>query len=474
MQAYKTLLLVLLPVFLSSCAGNSATGGADVNFMSERKANSIGQEMYDKMVADGVIYDDVELQAYIVKVGQRLVANSDTPKDKFTFTVINSADINAFATPGGFVYINRGLLAYLDNEAELAGVLSHEIAHVTARHSARQQTASITNKVLATTLGVLTNNRNIMDSVGMYGAELISGYGREHELEADELGARYMHTAGYEADALLEVIGVLKNHEQYQRIKKKASGKKTATYHGLYATHPRNDARLQTVIRAAGELELAEGTIDPEIPGEFRHHIQDLPWGTSGRALRADRRYYHNKLAFTFEKPKGWTVETSGKSIVANSDDGTKTLTVTIKRQDRSQTPEQMLRSKVSDLDKGEELNQAGLKGYTGKEPSRRVAAIYYNGLAYLLEGKVNNGGSLAAADPDFLKMIKSFRAMAKSEIKKGKPRVVRYIQVPRGTTFAKLATGVRIPDAETTLRLINGYYPRGEPRTGDWVKVIR
>ena len=176
------LLLVCTLAQLSGCASNPATGGANVVVMTQGREVTIGQEMHRKMVEEGAAYDDPELAAYVDRVGQRLVANSDRPKLKFTFTVIDSPDINAFATPGGFIYINRGLLAYLDNESELAGVLSHEIGHVTARHAARQQTAGITNQVLATTAYILTGSGDIADASNMYGRELVAGYGRDHEL----------------------------------------------------------------------------------------------------------------------------------------------------------------------------------------------------------------------------------------------------------------------------------------------------
>ena len=149
----------------------------------------VGQEMYDKFKAEGAFYDDPELQAYVDRIGQRLVANSDMPKKDFTFTVLDSPDINAFATPGGFIYMNRGLLAYLDTEAELAGVLGHEIGHVTGRHHSKRKSFGITSQVVATTVGILTGSRDIMDASTMVGAELISGFGRDMELEADGLGA---------------------------------------------------------------------------------------------------------------------------------------------------------------------------------------------------------------------------------------------------------------------------------------------
>lgn len=470
----KTILTLhlLSALLISAWAHNAA--GAPAGNMYSRKDLSIGQEMYDKMVEDGIFYEDVELQAYITKVGQRLVAQSEMADEKFTFSIIDNDAINAFATPGGFIYINRGLLAHLNNESELAGVLSHEIAHVTSRHSARQQRANITNKVLATALGIITGSRGVMDSAGLYGAELVRGYGREHELEADTRGAIYMHKAGYNADALLEVIGALKNHEQYQRRLARESGKTTATYHGLYATHPRNDLRLQQAIASASELELTEWTEDPEVPGEFRHHLQELPWGMSGRALRSDKRFYHNKLAFTFEKPEGWTTTTSGSQIVISSTEGDKVMTLTIQKQNRKITVAEALKDKVTDLADGEDWEKTKLKGYTGTQGGRRLAAINYNGLTYFLVGTTSGSATLANADEDFLKIVKSFRPMGKNEIKKGKARAIHWIQAPRGTTFAKLATSVPIDNAEIILRLINGYYPRGEPRTADWIKVIR
>ena len=468
---------VLAAASLSAgCASNPATGGANVVVMTQGREVSIGQEMHQKLLDEGAAYDDAELQAYVNKVGQRLVANSDKPKLAFTFTVVDSPDINAFATPGGFIYINRGLLAYLDNEAELAGVLSHEIGHVTARHAARQQTAGITNQILATTAYILTGSSDVADASNMYGTELVRGYGRDHELEADGLGSEYMHKSGYDTDALLEVIGVLKDQEQFQRVKAKSTGKKVGTYHGLYATHPRNDQRLQTVIRTAGELQLDEYVENPEIPGEFRRHTEGLVWGQSVQDQRAENRYYHNKLGFSFEHPAGWTVKAGASSIAASAADGSATLTVSLRRRDSALTPQSVLQSGAGGtLSTGTELDQAGLKGYTAVASNgttaRRLAVIDYNNLSYMFEGKAS---SFATQDAALLAIIESFRPMHPKERQTGTARYVHYIQVPRGATMASLAASIRIPNAEAQLRLLNGLYPRGEPRTGDWIKVIK
>ncbi len=461
---------------LGACADTPSSNSSVVVGGREVTVDSDESNEHQKILAAGAAYDDPELVAYVDGIGQRLVKASDWPNDTFIFTIIDSPDINAFAMAGGFIYINRGLLAYLDSEAELAGVLSHEIGHVTARHSARQKTTGITNQVIATTAYILTGSGDLADASSMYGTELARGYGREHELEADGLGAKFMYNAGYDPEALLEVIGVLKDQEQFQRVKAKSTGKPVASYHGLYATHPRNDQRLQTVIRAAGDLN-ADGTlINPEEPGEFRRHVEGLVWGPSVQNARADNRYYHNKLGFSFELPAGWEVQAGGQSIIATAPDGSASMTLTLRRRDQASTPRQVLETAATgSLGSGTELDQAGLKGYTvvasSAGTSKRLAVIDYNRLTYLFDGAA---GNFPSTDPQLLAMIESFRPMHPKERQSGDGYHVHYIQVPRGATMASLASSVRIPDAEAQLRLLNGLYPRGEPRTGDWIKMIK
>lgn len=436
---------------------------------------SKGEEEHQKIIDSGQIYDDPELQAYINRIGQSLVANSDKPKGKFTFTVLDSGVINAFAAPDGFIYVSRGLLPFMDSEEELAGVIGHEIGHVTGNHHGRRGRADITSKIVATTAYILTGSGDLAEASTMYGAELISGFGRDMELEADGLGAEYMYKTGYDPQALLEVIGVLKDQEQFQRVKARATGKPAGTYHGLYASHPRNDKRLQTVIRKAGELDLDEYVESPEQAGEFRRHIEGLVWGESVQGQREENRYYHSKLAFTFEHPEGWSVKSSSKAVVASSADGRTSLTITLRRKDSSKTPESVLKSSASgDLSEAAALEQAGLQGYCAIASSngvaKRLAVIDYN-YTYLLQGESTD---FAANDPVLLEIIKSFRPTHPKEKQAGTPRYIHYIQVPRGATFASIASSIRIPYAEDQLRLLNGMYPRGEPRTGDWIKVIR
>ena len=463
---------------LAGCSSSpsASSSGPSVVVSAGGRSTTVGGELHDEMLAQGAAYNDPELQAYITRVGERLVANSDEPDMAFTFTVLDSPDINAFALPDGYVYINRGLLAYLDNEAELAATLGHEMGHVTANHHGRRKAAGITNSVVATAVYILTGSGDAADASNMYGAELISGFGRDMELEADGLGAQYMYQSGYDPDSLLAVIGVLKDQQQFQRVKAKSGGKKTKGYHGLYASHPRNDQRLKKVVNTAAELDLDTYVEDPSVPGEFNRHMEGLVWGESVQSTRAEDRYYHNKLAFTYVLPPNWNVTAGAKAIVAVAPDNSAELTLTVKRQKRAVTPRSTLQSSATGtLEKGSELDQAGLKGYTaiahGATASKRLAVIDYKGLNYLFEGEAQ---SFSAGDSTLLAMIESFRPIHPKEGQADAGRYIHYIQVPRGATMASLAAGMRIPNAEAQLRLLNGFYPTGEPRTGDWIKVIR
>jgi len=465
-------ILTLIGLFWSG--GVSGASTVTIGGKSVELPDDIAEE-HQKLVDNIGIYDDPELDAYVRQVGERLLRDSGITSPTFSFTLLDSPDINAFALPGGLIYMNRGLLAYLDTEAELAGVLAHEIGHITERHHSRRKTAQMTSKVAAVSAYILTGSGDVYDAASMYGAEIISGFGRDMELEADSAGAEYLHQTGYDVDSMLSVIGVLKDQEQYRRAQAKASGKPSGTYHGLYASHPRNDLRLRTVIRAANDLDLAEMPDNPEIPGEYRRQTEGLVYGASAEAQSDPNRFYHNKLNFTFAHPPGWTVRQSSREIVASSADGSQTLTIGLARIDPAQDTEASLvegsQGDVSDL---EALEQYGLNGTTAIASSggqsARLAVIDHS-YRFLFEGDATD---FATADPAFRTIIDSFRPLTAREKVTGTSHTLHYIQVPRGATFASLASGVKLPDAENQLRLINGYYPTGEPRTGDWVKVIR
>ncbi len=457
---------------LVSCAANP-TGGTDFVLMSEKAELEKGKELHEETIKEQQVYQDEDLAAYVDRVGQKLAAVSHRPELTYTFTIIDSPDINAFALPGGYVYINRGLLTFLTSEAQLAAVLGHEIGHITARHAVRQQTAARSGNILTTTASiasVLTTGTNVLgETAGLFGGALISGYGREMELEADGLGAEYLQKAGYDPNAMVEVITVLKNHEDFM----KRTSNRAAAYHGLFATHPRNDTRLKEAVSRAGTAPVTDSIVDPT---EFRLETTGLIYGATLQNMTgtdARNRYYQQLLNYTMVLPEEWTREETPTTMTAVAPENKATLKVEAVRRNDNKEPRLFIRDTLSipDLKQSEQLSQFGLPGFTGIRPdtNERIAVLYYGQRAFILTGSTSD----EALDNAMLASIKSFRPIQRNEGIYANPVTIQWIQADGRMTYAQLARQSRIPQfPEETLRLMNGDYPAGEPQAGEWIKI--
>ncbi len=484
-QIASSVLLVLGCMFVvSSCAINPATGQGNIVMMSEKREIEIGKEENDKVMQSSTVFDEEALTAYVDEVGQRMAAVSHRPDLIYHFTVIDSPEINAFALPGGYVYVNRGLLAFLNSEAELAAVLGHEIGHITARHAVQQQArgklAGIVTGVGGVVAAVATGSgyigSQIMDVGSIWAQAGLSGFGREHELEADTLGAEYLLDAGYDPQAVIKVITVLKNQEDFNT----KTANKQASYHGLFATHPRNDTRLQQAVSNVGALPPSEATlVDNQ---NFRDHMDGLIVGESQNIVgsNARNRYYQDLLGYTMVFPAGWVVTETPTTVSAKNPEGTSNLLVEVQRMQESKEPRLFLRDDlgISNLQKSEALTQFRLTGYTGTiekdGKTQRVAAIYMGPRVFIFTGDIGEVPSTDVMDQQLLASIRTFRAIQSNERYSGNESKIHYVQVAEGFTWQALARLSPIANfPEETLRLLNGYYPTGDPQAGDWIKII-
>ena len=201
----------------------------------------LGKEIYDKLEQNNLILHDTKLSAYIADVGNRILAGSDKAPFNYTFSVFNSTGINAFATPGGYIYINKGLISVVENEAQLAGVMAHEIAHANARHvasiiekSQKLNIAMLAGLVAAALIGGGGEASAAIASFSLAGATQMSlKYQREHEEEADRLGITYLVAAGYYPAAMVEFLKIIKQYEFFSK-----------TIPSYLGTHPGTDDRI--------------------------------------------------------------------------------------------------------------------------------------------------------------------------------------------------------------------------------------
>jgi len=456
-------------LLLSACAGNP-TGGANFVLMSENAEIEKGRELHQEMLNQNPIYNDPDLNAYVERIGQKMAAVSHRPELDYVFTVIDSPDINAFALPGGFVYVNRGLLTYLNSEAQLAAVLGHEIGHITARHAVRQQTASRTANAASIAL-IFATGVDLRETTSLISGALISGYGRDMELEADSLGAEYLSNAGYDPNAMVEVIEVLKNHEDFM---KRTSNRTAVAYHGLFASHPRNDTRLQEVVGKAGSL--SDGQEVEEDPAVFREQMTGLiigpsPQNASGGQQR--NRYYQNLFNYTLIFPEGWSKEETTTTVTGTSIDEESSIRVEAQLLQNSKEPRLFIRENlgVDNLQQSEPLSQFGLSGFTGINPEtgERLAVVYYGQRAFIMTARAGEGYT----DEQLMESIRSFRPIQRNERLFANPVQVAYIQADGRIKYADLARQSRLTEnQEDMLRLLNGDYPFGEPEAGEWIKI--
>ena len=204
----RIFLIIFALSFLTSCAVNPVTGKQDFVVISENQEIQMGREYNAQILRQNPVYQDQELQDYVQANGESLAAKSHRPNLIYRFTILDSPDINAFALPGGYIYINRGLMSYLSSEEELAAVLGHEIGHVTARHSVRQYSQSQLLGILSTAIEINAGS-TAGNVANVASGALLSGYGRDMELEADDLGAQYIYQDGYSPQGMYAVLSVL-------------------------------------------------------------------------------------------------------------------------------------------------------------------------------------------------------------------------------------------------------------------------
>jgi len=476
--------LLFLLVLLSGCAVNPVTGESDFVLMSEDEEIAIGRQNHALAIKHYGFYDNPKLQAYVQKVGSQLAANSHRRNLIFRFTVLDSKDINAFALPGGYIYITRGLMAYLSNEAELAAVLGHEIGHVTARHSVRQQSAAAATGLFAAVLASQTGVNGAGNLFNTIGTALVRGYGRDHELESDRLGAEYIARSGYDPLAMLEVIRVLKNQEIYDKQLAKKEDREANTYHGVFATHPDNDKRLQEVVMRAQQLKTASASRNNRV--DFLRNIEGLVFGDSEKqGVVRGNRFYHSELDISLKLPKNWRIENRPDRIVAIAPKNAAVLQITTMDLNRRLSPRKFLetRLKLKDLQQGENFQHNGYEGYTAIASVRspygirltRFAVIYKENSAWVFQGVAKDRKQPYQFDSLILATAKSFRNMTSKERDNAKARRIHVITAKKNTRFTKLADESQLgANAEAQLRLLNKHYPDGEPAVGTPLKIIR
>jgi predicted Zn-dependent protease len=478
----QLLTCMLAAGFLTGCSRNPVTGKKELILMSKDQETALGAQSHPSVVATMGLYDDKKIQAAFSEKGQQMAKISDRTGINYQFFVVDSPVVNAFAVPGGYVYFTRGIMAHFNNEAEFAGVLGHEIGHIAARHSARQQTGQILSQVgVVAGMVVSETVRSMADQVQQSLGLLMLSYSRAHETEADEIGVKYSSKIGYDAHQMADFFGTLK------RISEK-SGQSIPTFQ---STHPDPGDRKKKVDGLATKYQA-------ENPGKYNierdsylRKIDGLIYGNDPKqGFVENGQFYHPELKLQFPVPGDWQYENSPAQFQMAAKDGKSMMLFTMAE---GKTLDEAVAAvtknyglQVSENNKttingnpavaliSKQAAQEGQAAQTA-ETTTQVASwlIQYGGNIYAIHG-VSSAAAFGTNLGQFRSVAQGFKSVTDASILNRQPDRVRIKTVQRAGTLRDALKDNNQPDKILDeVAIINGMELSDKVDKGMLIKTL-
>jgi predicted Zn-dependent protease len=472
-------LIFIACLLAAACATNPATGKREFSLMSEQQEIALGQQSDADVKREMGLYRDDEWQQYVTTIGMRLAQASERPNLPWHFAVVDVPAINAFALPGGYIYITRGILPFLQDEAQLAGVLGHEVGHVTARHAAQQY-----SRATGASIGLLLGSI-FVPAARPFGQLAESGlgvlflkYGRDDELQADQLGVRYSSKAGWDPHAIPEMLTTL------GRIDEASDNKGVPNW---LSTHPAPENRVQQVQAAVQQATAAgEATWRGTDREAFIRRVDGLVYGDNPeQGVVRGSSFVHPHLRFRIDFPEGWDVTNGQTQVVAKQPGANEFMVLQLVNRPVGRTVEEVaIRSMESGgfrADSGARTTINGLDAFVGTyrgsmqdlgRVSIRAAHIVHEREIFMVAG-IAPDTAFAEVEPTMTRSIQSFRPLTRAEAEDIHPNRIDLYTARSGDTWQSIAAGAgRGLIRPATLAIMNGREPNDQPRPGDRLKI--
>jgi predicted Zn-dependent protease len=432
---------IALSLVLAACATNPVTGKRELSLVSEQQEIQMGQQGAQQVAQEIGLIGDQALQQYLQSVGAALAAKSERPNLPWTFRVVDDPSPNAFALPGGYIFVTRGLLDLMNNEAELASVVGHEIGHVTARHSVQQMSQQQLAQLALGVGSILSPTVAQLGNVASQGLGLLFlKYGRDDERQADDLGFRYALSQGYDVRYMDDVFRSL------QRLGESSNASPLPSW---LATHPGEAERIQSIdakLAALNPSQLANAKVNAQ---GYMQRVNGLVYGANPRSgFFQGNTFYHPDLRFQIALPSGWQGQNLTQAVVALSPqkDGIIQLTLA-----QGNSPEAAARAFLSQ--QGIQAGQASQQTVNGvpavastfqaqseQGVIQGIAAFFaYNGTTYQVIGYAP-AARYPAYDPLFRQSLGSFAPLTDARILNVQPNKVNVVTLPQSMTLAEFA----------------------------------
>lgn len=489
----------LIPVTLSllgalalgACSANPATGKQSfTGFMSPEEEIRVGVQEHPKVLEQfGGELDDPKLAAYVQDLGYRLAQTSEMPNLAWKFTIVNSPIINAFALPGGYIYVSRGLMGMASNEAELAGVLSHEIGHVTARHIAQRYSTAQAANIGVNIIGVIGQAAGLGraggDLASLGATFMLQSFSREQESESDMLGVRYMTNLGYDPQGMVTFFEKLRASDVIE-AKKAGKDEKSVDAVNLLSTHPRTKDRIEQSIDLAHKNGGATHMLNVD---RYLLHIDGLAWGDDeSQGTVRGRVFTHAALGFRFEVPEGFKIENHPDIVFAKDEAGTVIKfagAATREVKDAGSMERYLLYrwTQSGKLEGVEHITINGMQAVTGRTRMtsgfqtfevRRIVIEMDKDNYWRFQFEVPSNQIDKMNEP-LRRTTYSFRKPTSEEMKEARAFRVRVVEVGPGVTKQNLIDSMAIPEfKDEYFHAINGFAPDDAAQPGQKVKVIK
>lgn len=467
---------VLAIAVTAACATNPVTGRKELSLLSEAEEMAMGQQADAEIRREMGVYPDQELQRYVSDIGMRLAQQSHRPNLPWTFTVVDSPAINAFAVPGGYVYITRGILSYLNDEAELAGVLGHEIGHVTARHVSQQYSRQALGGIGLTVLSIFvpqTAPFGDFSSMGL--GVLFLKYGRDDELQSDRLGMEYASANGWDPSAVPRFLSTLARVDAMSE----------RGVPNWLSTHPEPDSRVEKAQPVLAKY-MSDKARDRN-QDAFLRAIDGIVVGDSlEQGIVRGNAFAHPMMRIALEFPDGWEVANTAEQVMAREPGSKRYMLLQMVEQPRGRSLEEvaansMRQAGYAPVD-GARDSLGGLDAYIGVyrgslngvgKVTMRAAHVQMGRQVYVFAGFAPEA-EWDQARPDIERSMQTFRQLTAQEASQIRPNTLTYYTVKAGDSWQSIAerVGKRITDA-ATLAIMNGVEVWEQPQPGERVKIV-
>jgi predicted Zn-dependent protease len=460
----------------AACATNPATGRSELSLVSESQEIAMGAETVVSVHATIGTYPDSGLQRYVRGIGTRLAAASERPALPWEFEVVDDPTVNAFAAPGGKIFVTRGILPFLGSEAELAGVLGHEIGHVTARHSARQITRQqlagiglIAGSILSSTVASAAGG--LQQGLGV----LFLSYSRADESQADGLGFRYMRRTNYDIREMPNVFGAL------SRVGALAGGGKLPTWASSHPDPADRQGKAQEYVANMPPDSLRNMVVNRD---RFLQAIDGIVFGVNPRqGYFEGGRFLHPDLRFRIDFPSGWQTQNGADAVMAGSPQNDAIFQLSLGGRD---TPETLLQKfgqqQGLQMGNGQRVTVNGLPGATaefqaqdqqGSTVAGRVMFVSYGGNTYQLLG-YSTAARYGTYSSLFSSSMQSFGPLTDPAALGKQPVHLRLVRLPRAMTvdefYRQYPSTVRLE----VIAAINGVSPGETLPAGTQAKRVQ